>query len=292
MRRSTRKSAGRTPAKFRPDEAEEEAPLGLPVKPSPAATEPDADDSEDDEDFEENDEIMPNMHFGLASRAALEAEEGGAVAPPLNIFLINAIIEGLAGCTAVYESFLPEGDRLLVADASSPMVRARPCASRPRRCSARSHFACTRAAPPQMLRMWGGAIVGLAATSYLMSLEDSSRARSAFCLGTCVYHAAAASIILHLFFTAEDTALPGGGLVQALVSKLALSVDEVAQRKACAAAAALVHGYLGLGLYKSSQETTDEVRGACGGRGVLVCLAGTGVQFGADRAVCCRNRSW
>jgi hypothetical protein len=110
--------------------------------------------------------------------------------------------------------------------------------------------------------MWGGAIVGLAATSYLMSLEDSSRARSAFCLGTCVYHAAAASIILHLFFTAESTALPGAGLVKALVTTLGQSVDDVVQRTACASAAVLVHSYLGFGLYKSSQETTDEVRGA------------------------------
>jgi hypothetical protein len=118
VRRSTRKSAGRTPAKFRPDEEEEEeAPLGLPVAEED-------EDSEDDEDFEENDEVMPNMHFGLASRAALEAEEGGAVAPAVNIFLINAIVEGLAGLTAVYESFLPGTDRLLVADESSPMVRA------------------------------------------------------------------------------------------------------------------------------------------------------------------------
>jgi|EP01046_Picozoa_sp_COSAG06_P062976 hypothetical protein len=111
----------------------------------------------------------------------------------------------------------------------------------------------------QMLRMWGGAILGLAATSYLMSLEDPSGARSAFCLGTCLYHVAAASIILHLFFTAESTELPGSGLVAALVGSLGLEVDKVLQRKACAIAAVLVHGYLGLGLYNLSQEPTDEV---------------------------------
>jgi len=143
-----------------------------------------------------------------------------------------------------------------------------------------------------MLRMWGGAIVGLAATSYLMSLEDSSRARSAFCLGLCVYHAAAASIILHIFFKEEGAALPGGGLVKALVGKLALSVDEVPQRQACAAAAALVHAYLGLGLYKSSQETTDEVRtpapaglpraGPHPSAQACIGLAAAAVQFGAD----------
>jgi hypothetical protein len=36
-------------------------------------------------------------------------------------------------------------------------------------------------------------------------------------------------------------------------------VDKVLQRKACAIAAVLVHGYLGLGLYNLSQEPTDEV---------------------------------
>ncbi len=110
-----------------------------------------------------------------------------------------------------------------------------------------------------MLRMWGGAIVGLAYMSYLMSLEDSSRARSAFCMGMCVYHAAAALIILHLFSDLK-TQLPGSGLVGALVGALGVTLNADVQRKACALAAVIVHGYLGFGLYKSSQETTDEVR--------------------------------
>ena len=131
VRRSTRKSAGKSPAKYDPDD---EAPLGLPVEDE---------DSEDDEvctclpasfphgvtscrcsvqEYEAEDDA-PSVHFGLASRAALEAEEGGVAPPAVNIFLINALIEGLAGVVALYESFQPDGARLLVADASSPMVR-------------------------------------------------------------------------------------------------------------------------------------------------------------------------
>ena len=136
VRRSTRKSAGKSPAKYVP---EEEAPVGLPVE---------EEESEDDEVCSlsptllpsfppgvsrcvrrcsvqeyEAEEDAPSMHFGLASRAALEAEEGGVAPPAVNIFLINALIEGLAGVTALYESFQPEGERMLVADTSSPMVR-------------------------------------------------------------------------------------------------------------------------------------------------------------------------
>ena len=60
------------------------------------------DDEDEDEDFEEldDDELMPNMHFGLASRAALEAEEGGGSTAPNYIFLINAVVEGSAALTA------------------------------------------------------------------------------------------------------------------------------------------------------------------------------------------------
>lgn len=82
------------------------------------------DDSDEDDDEEyEAEEQMPNMHFGLASRAALEAEEDGVAAPAVNIFLINAVTEGCAGLTAVYESFQDKSDRLLINDDSSPMVR-------------------------------------------------------------------------------------------------------------------------------------------------------------------------
>lgn len=102
--------------------------------------------------------------------------------------------------------------------------------------------------------------MGLACMSYLMRLEDSSPARSAFCTGMCVYHAAAALIIILPLCTEGTTDLPGSGLVGALVNKLGFSLDADAQRKACAMAASIVHGYLGFGLYKSSQETTDEVR--------------------------------
>jgi len=71
----------------------ESAPLGLPVD-----VELDDEDEDEDEDFEEldDDELMPNMHFGLASRAALEAEEGGGSTAPNYIFLINAVVEGSA----------------------------------------------------------------------------------------------------------------------------------------------------------------------------------------------------
>lgn len=106
-----------------------------------------------------------------------------------------------------------------------------------------------------MLRMWGGAIIGLAATSFLMSLEGPSGSRSAFCLGMTIYHAAAVAIILHLFVTAEETALPGAGLIATLGGAL----DAAVQRKACAMSALIVHGYLGYGLYSKGQESTDEV---------------------------------
>jgi hypothetical protein len=106
-----------------------------------------------------------------------------------------------------------------------------------------------------MLRMWGGAIVGLAATSFFMSMEDPSGSRSAFCLGMSIYHACAASIILHLFFSAEETPLPGAPLT----AWLGGAMDAAMQRKACAMAAVVIHGYLGLGLYKKAKEPTDEV---------------------------------
>jgi len=104
--------------------------------------------------------------------------------------------------------------------------------------------------------MWGGAIVGLAATSFFMSMEDPSGSRSAFCLGMTIYHACAVAIILHVFFTAEETPLPGAALA---ASTLGSALDAVMQRKLCAMAAVSVHGYLGFGLYTKAQEPTDEV---------------------------------
>jgi hypothetical protein len=105
----------------------ESAPLGLPVD-----VELDDEDEDEDEDFEEldDDELMPNMHFGLASRAALEAEEGGGSTAPNYIFLINAVVEGSAALTAVFESFMLKEDRMLVTDDSSPMVRSASSAGR------------------------------------------------------------------------------------------------------------------------------------------------------------------
>ena len=127
---------------------------------------------------------MPNIHFGLASRAMLESDE---VVAASNVFTVNAVVEGLAGLAAVYESFVPASDRLLVGDGGSDML----------------------------LRMWGGAILALAMASFGMRKCDPAPARSAFCVGCALYHAIAASIILHAFFTAEGTALPGAGLVAA-----------------------------------------------------------------------------
>ena len=51
---------------------------------------------------------MPNIHFGLASRAMLESDE---VVAASNVFTVNAVVEGLAGLAAVYESFVPASDR-------------------------------------------------------------------------------------------------------------------------------------------------------------------------------------
>jgi len=149
---------------------------------------------------------MPNIHFGLASRAMLESDE---VVAASNVFTVNAVVEGLAGLAAVYESFVPASDRLLVGDGGSDML----------------------------LRMWGGAILALAMASFGMRKCDPAPARSAFCVGCALYHAIAASIILHAFFTAEGTALPGAGLVAVLAEKVGMEASELVQRKACAMAA-------------------------------------------------------
>lgn len=89
------------------------------------------DDDEDEEFDEDEDDIPANIHFGTASRAALDAhdaEERGETLgnPRLNVFLFNAIVEGGAALTAIAESFQPADQRLLISDDSSPMVRT-PC---------------------------------------------------------------------------------------------------------------------------------------------------------------------
>jgi hypothetical protein len=92
---------------------------------------PEEDDEDEDEEFEadDEDEHLPNIHFGTATRAALEAaeaEEGGEhmINPRLNIFLLNAVIEGCAALAAVADSFVPADQRLLISDDSSPLVRS------------------------------------------------------------------------------------------------------------------------------------------------------------------------
>ena len=113
---------------------------------------PESDEEDEDEEFddEDDDENMPNIHFGTATRAALEAaeaEEGGATMlnPRLNIFLLNAIIEGGAALTAIAESFLPADQRMLISDDSSPMV------SSPLRLASLALATCVSHRPPATL---------------------------------------------------------------------------------------------------------------------------------------------